>query len=290
MSTRSPDPTWTVPDQTQTHPRPSRFIYSIPEPSAAFLNLLLHRHLLSKHSWSGEHHSFPTNPKHLKSHQLTLSLHAHLWTQKLSIRNCNRVKPKHLASFPIESHSFLSYLLLSISPYPCLVPSCHSFPLSTLYLSSAYHTLSYHYTSCPYPYNYTQTILSGSPSLVLPSISSLCTLCIPQSEYHLWYSLLWSDPIHILSLTCPQLAHLWPFSSSMTSMPRYWLTRSMIIHAASWCETCWDKVRSANREREMRVWLRRGDQQHAKKKYKVTPYKVCWQCEYWHWRSTEKGY
>ena len=55
-------------------------------------------------------------------------------------------------------------------------------------------------------YDYTQTIPSRSPSLVLPSISSLCTLCIPQSEYHLRYSSLWSDPVHALSLTHPQLA------------------------------------------------------------------------------------
>ena len=116
--------------------------------------------------------------------------------------------PEHLALFPIESHSFLSYLSLSISSYPCLVLSCHSFPLSTLYLSSPYHTLLYPYTSGP----------SRSPSLVLLSISSLYTLCIPRFEYHLWYSLLWSDPVHVLSLTCSQLTHLWPFSSSTTSM------------------------------------------------------------------------
>ena len=63
-----------------------------------------------------------------------------------------------------------------------------------------------------------QTIPSRFPSLVLPSISSLCTLCIPQSEYHLQYFSLWSDPVHVLSLTHSQLAHLWPFSSSTTSM------------------------------------------------------------------------
>ena len=57
------------------------------------------------------------------------------------------------------------YLSLSVSPYPCLVPSCHSFPLSTLYLSSPYLTLSYPYTSCPYTYDYTLTILSRSPHL-----------------------------------------------------------------------------------------------------------------------------
>ena len=67
-------------------------------------------------------------------------------------------------------------------------------------------------------YDYTQTIPSRSPSLLLPSINSLCNLCIPQSEYHLRYSLLWSDPVHVLSLTCPQLTHLWPSSSSTTSM------------------------------------------------------------------------
>ena len=57
-------------------------------------------------------------------------------------------------------------------------------------------------------YDHTQTIPSRSPSLLLLSISSLCNLCIPQSEYHLQYSSLWSDPVHVLSLTRPQLAHL----------------------------------------------------------------------------------
>ena len=52
------------PDQTQTHPRPSRSIYSIPELICSIPELIcsipegmLHRHLLSKHSRSGEHHS-----------------------------------------------------------------------------------------------------------------------------------------------------------------------------------------------------------------------------------------
>ena len=158
------------------------------------------------------------NPKHLESHRPTPSLHAHLWTQRLSIRNCDQAKPEHLALFLIESHSFLSYLLLSVPPYPCLVPSCYSFPPSTLYPSSSlpYPLVSLHTLSLPY--DYTQTIPSRSLSLVLPSISSLCTLCTPQSEYHLWYSSLWSDHVHVLSLTHPQLAHLWPSSSSITSM------------------------------------------------------------------------
>ena len=68
MSTYNPDPTWTVPDQTQTIP-------GLPNPSIAFLNSsaafpnpLLHWHLLSKHSRSGEHHSqthltIPNKPK-----------------------------------------------------------------------------------------------------------------------------------------------------------------------------------------------------------------------------------
>ena len=81
-------------------------------------------------------------------------------------------------------------------------------PPSTLYPSSPYHTLSYSYTSCPYLYNYIQTTPFRSLSLVPLSISSLCTLCIPQPEYHLRYSSLWSDPVHVPSLTCPQLAHL----------------------------------------------------------------------------------
>ena len=135
------------------------------------------------------------------------------------MRNRDGAKPERLAVFLIESYSFLSYLLLSVSPYPCPVPSCHSFPPSTLYrlvLTIPSRTLTHPVITT---YNYTQTTPSRSPSSVLPSISSPCILCIPQSEYHLWYSLLWSDPVHVLSLTHPQLAHLWPSSSSMTLMP-----------------------------------------------------------------------
>ena len=58
MSTRSPDLTWTVPDQTQTHPRPFQSIYSIPEPICSISKLFVAPTLLSRHSWSGEHHSW----------------------------------------------------------------------------------------------------------------------------------------------------------------------------------------------------------------------------------------
>ena len=122
--------------------------------------------------------------------------------------NRDRAKPECLAVFLIESYSFPSVLIIICLSLPLSHSSCHSFPPSTLYPSSPYHTLSYHYTSCPYLYDYTQTTPSRSPSLVSSNISSLCSLCIPQSEYHLRYSSLWSDPVHVLSLTCPPLTLL----------------------------------------------------------------------------------
>ena len=101
---------------------------------------------------------------------------------------------------------------ISVPSQPVRRTSHNMYPSSSLpYPLISLHTLSL-------PYNYTQTIPSRSPSLVLPSISSLCTLCTPQSEYHLQYSSLWSDPIHVLSLTHSQLTHLQPFSSSTTLM------------------------------------------------------------------------
>ena len=38
------------------------------------------------------------------------------------MHNCDQVKPECLAIFLIESYFFLSYLFLSVSPYPYLVP------------------------------------------------------------------------------------------------------------------------------------------------------------------------
>ena len=194
----------TPPKQSLTKPEP---IPGLPNPSIAFLNpsatflkgcctdvclvsIPEVVNIIPEHTWP-----FLTNPKHLKSHRPTPSLHAHLWTWRLSICDHDQVKPECLAIFPIESYFFLSYLFLSVPPYPCLVPSVTPFlcqPCIRLVLIVPSHTLTHPViTTC----DYTQTIPSRSLSLVLPSISSLCILCIPQSEYHLWYSSLWSDPI-----------------------------------------------------------------------------------------------
>ena len=119
------------------------------------------------------------------------------------MHNHDWAKPECLALFPIESYFFLSYLFLSVSPYPCLIPPVTPFlcqPCIHLVLTISSHTLTH---SVITTYHYIQTIPSRSPSLVLPNISSLCTLCIPQAEYHLQYSSLWSDPIHVSSLTHP---------------------------------------------------------------------------------------
>ena len=124
------------------------------------------------------------------------------------MRNCDRAKPERLAFFLIESYSFSLVLIIICPSLPLSRSLLSLLPLSTLYPTSPYHTLSYSYTSCPYLYDYIQTTPSRSPSLLPLSISSLCTHCIPQSEYHLRYSSLWSDPVHVPSLTRPN----WPTS------------------------------------------------------------------------------
>ena len=218
----------TPPEQSLTKPEPTPGLPDLstasPNPSAAFpegcctdvclVSIPEAVNTIPEHIWP-----FLTNPKHFESHRPTPSLHAHLWTRRLSIHNCDWAKPEHLAIFPIESYSFLPYLLLFRLSLPLSCSSCHSFlrqPCIHLVITIPSRTLTHPVITT---YNYTQTTPSRSLSLVLlPSISSLCTLCIPQSEYHLWYSSLWSDPVHVPSLTRPQLAHLWPSSSSTTLM------------------------------------------------------------------------
>ena len=111
---------WTVPDQTQTHPWPSWSIYSIPELFCSTPELIATPTLLSKHYWSSEHHSqthltIPDKPETFLIPWTNLSLHAHLWTWRLSMCNCDQVKPEYLASILIESHSF-SLVLIIICP------------------------------------------------------------------------------------------------------------------------------------------------------------------------------
>ena len=186
---------------------------------------MLHRHLLSKHSRSSEHHSqiHLTIPDEPKTSQIPLTnpkLVCSPLNPKTQYVQLRSGKAQMLKQYSwLSLIPFLPYLLLSVSPYPCLVPPVTPFlcqPCIHLVFTMPSHTLTHPVITT---YDYTQTIPSRSLSLLLPSISSLCNLCIPQSEYHLRYSSLWSDPIHVLSLTCPQLTHLWPSSSSTTSMP-----------------------------------------------------------------------
>ena len=117
----------TPPKQSLTKPEP---IPGLPNPSTAFpkgcctdvclVSIPEAVNTISEHIWP-----FPTNPKHLESHWPTLSLHAHLWTRRLSIRNRDRAKPERLAVFPIESYSFSSVLIII----------CLSLPLSRSLLS-----------------------------------------------------------------------------------------------------------------------------------------------------------
>ena len=149
----------TPPEQSLTKPEP---IPGLPDPSTAFPNpsaafpkgcctdvclvsIPKAVNTIPEHIWP-----FLTNLKHLESHQPTLSLYTHLWTRRLSMRNRDQVKPKRLAVFPIESYSFPFVLIIICLSLPLSRSSCHSFPPSTLYPSSLYHTLSYPYTPCHY--------------------------------------------------------------------------------------------------------------------------------------------
>src|SRR5438128_5684719 len=130
MSTRSPDPTRTVPDQTRTHPRPSSSTYSIPEPICSIPEPIAAPTLLSKHSRSGEHHSrthltIPDEPETFRIPATNPELARSPLNPTTQYTQCDRVKPKCLALFPIESHS-LSLVLIII---------CLSLPLSRSLLS-----------------------------------------------------------------------------------------------------------------------------------------------------------
>ena len=148
MSTCSPDPTRILPDQTWTHPRPSWSIYSIPEG-------MLHRHLLSKHSRSGEHHSrthltIPNKPETSWIPSTNPELACSPLNPKTQYTQPQSGEARTLSSIP-DWVLFLSLVLIIIRlslPLSCSLLSLLSSvnPVS----SSPYHTLSYPYTSCHY--------------------------------------------------------------------------------------------------------------------------------------------
>ena len=225
MSICSPNPTRTLPDQTRTHPRPSQSIYSIPELICSIPEGMLHQCLLSKHSRSSEHHSWthltiPDKPKTSRIPSTNPELARSPLNLKTQYAQPRLGKAQTLSSILnwvlfLSFHTYYYPPLLTLVLFPPVIPFLHQ-PCICLVLTIPSRTLIHPDITT---YDYTQTTPSRSPSLVLPSISSLCILCIPQSEYHLQYSSLWSDPVHVLSLTHPQLTHLWPSSSSTTSMP-----------------------------------------------------------------------
>ena len=160
MSTHNPDPTQTVPDQTQTHPRPSQSIYSIPKG-------MLHQWLLSKHFWSSEHHS----RTHLTIADEPETFEISLTSPELA---CSRLNPKTqyaqlwsgkawIPSYIPDWVLFLSPVLISICLFlPLSHSPCHSFHPSILYPSSSLpypliplHTLSLPLTTTP------RSLLSG---------------------------------------------------------------------------------------------------------------------------------
>ena len=211
MSTHSPHPTQTVPDQTCTHPRPSQSTYSIHEPFAAPM-------LLSMHSRSDDHHfwTYLIIPDEPKTSQIPLTnpelAHSppNPKTQYVQLR---LGKAQTLSSILdwvsfLFSHTYHHLFLLTLVLFSPVTPFLHQ-PCIHLVFTIP---LLYPYTSCSYPYDYTQTIPSRSWSPVLPSISSLCTLCIPQSEYHL------NTPYYGLTLS---MSHLWLILNSPTSDPSH---------------------------------------------------------------------
>ena len=185
MSTRSPDPIWTVPDQTQTHPRPSRSIYSIPEPICSIPKGMLHRYLLSKHSQSGEHHSWThlTIPDEPKTSQI-LSTNPELACSPLNLKTQYMQPWSGKAWMPSTIPSWVLFLfsrtyyylsLLTLVLFPPVSPSLCQ-PCICLV---PYHTLSYHYTLCPYHLRLHPDHSFQVPISSTSSISSLCTPCIP---------------------------------------------------------------------------------------------------------------
>ena len=219
----------TPPKQSLTKPKPISGLpdpsTAFPNPSAAFPKGMLHQCLLSKHSWSSEHHSqthltIPDKPGTSQIPSTNPELARLPLNPKTQYVQPRSGKARTLSSIPdwvlfLFPHTYYYLPLLTLVLFPPVIPFLCQF-CTRLVLTIPSRTLTHPVITT---YDYTQTTPSRSPSLVLPSISSLCTLCISQSEYHLRYSLLWSDPVHVLSLTHPQLAHLWPSSSSMTSMP-----------------------------------------------------------------------
>ena len=149
MSTHSPDPTWTLPDQTWTHPRPSWSIYSIAKLICSISEGMLHWCLLSKHSRSGEHHSWThlTIPDEPETSQIPLT------NPKLA---CSPLNPKTQYVQPQSGEArmlssipnwvlFLSLVLIMICL--SLLLSCSLLSSVNPVSSSPYHTLSYLYTS-----------------------------------------------------------------------------------------------------------------------------------------------
>ena len=146
---------------------------------------MLHRRLLSKHSRSGEHHSRThlTIPDEPETSQI-LSTNPELACSPLNPKT-RYVQPRSGFARTLSLHSsqlslipFLSYLLLSVHPYPCLVLSCHSFlrqPCIQLVLTIPSRTFTH--LSLPlrlHPDHSFQVPVSSTSS-----ISSLRTPCIP---------------------------------------------------------------------------------------------------------------
>ena len=178
MSIHSPDPTWTVADQTRTNPRPSQSIYSIPKG-------MLHWRLSSKHSRSSEHHSrthltipdepetswiLLTNPKLACSPLNPKTQYMQPWSGEARMPSTIPDWVLFLFSRTYYYPSLLTYVLFPpispslCQPCICLVP---------------YHTLSYHYTPCPYHLRLHPDHSFQVPISSTSSISSFRTPYIP---------------------------------------------------------------------------------------------------------------
>ena len=156
MSTHSSDPTQTVPDQTWTHPRSFRSTYSIPKPICSIPKGMLHRHLLSKHSRSSEHHSqthltIPDEPKTSWVPSTNPELARSPLNPKTQYMQPQLGEAWTPSTIPnwvlfLFSRTYYYLSLLTLVLFPPLIPFLRQ---PCIHLVS-YHTLSYHYTSCPY--------------------------------------------------------------------------------------------------------------------------------------------
>ena len=146
---------------------------------------MLHRCLLIKHSQSGEHHSWThlTIPDKPKTSQI-LSTNPELACSPLNLKTQYMQPWSGKAWMPSTIPSWVLFLFSRTYYYLSLLTLVLFPPVSPSLCQSCiclvpYHTLSYHYTLCPYHLRLHPDHSFQVPISSTSSISSLCTPCIP---------------------------------------------------------------------------------------------------------------